>query len=291
MGFEGPHCLRGAQSIAAVMDVWSSALAPGVPISTSRKVKIGPHLHASGAHHGYSPPHQWWSPQVPISTPKEVIMRPHLHTKGSHLRLQDLGLAGGKGLGGRAGDIWEEAGDGDTDVGAWWARGRGSTGAVIVGNGCWGSVLLSHPTTPMSPRPQCPPVPSRIPCIPVSPASPCPIPHPPPHAMSPHPQRPQCALVPSRVPASRMSPCPVPRPHVPTSPWSPAGAWRLPGRRVGAGRCRLPELPLFAFNQDVSGGIKSTNWGNHHHKKSCACKIGQVRLQRERASDLHCKEE
>lgn len=73
----------------------------------------------------------------------------------------------------------------------------------------------------------------------------------------------------------------------------PPGAWRLagPGRRVGAGRCRLPELPLFAFNQDVSGRIKSTNWGNHHHKKSCACKIGQVRLQRERASDLHCKEE
>lgn len=74
----------------------------------------------------------------------------------------------------------------------------------------------------------------------------------------------------------------------------PAGPWSPP-RRVaaagGAGRCRLPELPLFAFNQDVSGRIKSTNWGNHHHKKSCACKIGQVRLQRERASDLHCKEE
>lgn len=76
-------------------------------------------------------------------------------------------------------------------------------------------------------------------------------------------------------------------------PQLPPGAWRLagPGRRVGAGRCRLPELPLFAFNQDVSGRIKSTNWGNHHHKKSCACKIGQVRLQRERVSDLHCKEE
>lgn len=70
-----------------------------------------------------------------------------------------------------------------------------------------------------------------------------------------------------------------------------AVAWRLPGGAWGAGRCRLPELPLFAFNQDVSGGIKSTNWGNHHHKKSCACKIGQVRLQRERASDLHGEEE
>lgn len=70
-----------------------------------------------------------------------------------------------------------------------------------------------------------------------------------------------------------------------------AVAWRLPGGAWGAGRCRLPELPLFAFNQDVSGGIKSTNWGNHHHKKSCACKIGQVRLQRERASDLHREEE
>lgn len=85
----------------------------------------------------------------------------------------------------------------------------------------------------------------------------------------------------------------TPRSVIRTPSLSPPSAWRLagPGRRVGAGRCRLPELPLFAFNQDVSGRIKSTNWGNHHHKKSCACKIGQVRLQRERASDLHCKEE
>lgn len=261
MGFEGPHCLRGAQSIAAVMDVWSSALAPGVPISTSRKVKIGPHLHASGAHHGYSPPHQWWSPQVPISTPKEVIMRPHLHTKGSHLCLQDLGLAGGKGLGGRAGDIWEEAGDGDTDVGAWWARGRGSTGAVIVGNGCWGGVF-SCPT----PRLRC----LHVPSVPLShlasPASPCPqhplvlsrIPHP-----MPCPHIPSAPSVPLSHPVSLHPGCPLVLSHVPMSPrphgpqpvrgGCRGGAWVR-----GAAGCRschcLPSIKMFQAESKAPTG-------------------------------------